>query len=395
MSLAEKMIKDNPEKYKTGAEVVEPEKVEEVVVEPEKVEPEVKTDFDTKAWIKNTLEYEYDDENQFKERWSSLTQAEQKAAELELEVEKHKKTLEEADSFYRDKYGLTDNEIRRLQIIKEFPDSDATLLTKVITSDFSKTYKEDPIKVLTLQTMLKDSDIFDNEADAEKDVYRQFGIDTENVDENGSIVIPEDKIKALQKAAKNANREFDEIRNKIPIPEKTNLVAKKEEENKAIEENKTRLKNQWQSTFNNLADKALTKIKFEREVEKDGKKSKQVVFEFDVDENFRKEAASILKKEGLERFIQTGTEYSKDSEQKVVEMTSNRLRADYISKHFDEILLARENALLKEWADKEHEELHNPNKITGKLAPAKIKSKQEESHDAAMAKVAARFGIKH
>jgi hypothetical protein len=241
--------------------------------------------------------------------------------------------------------------------------------------------------------MLKDSDIFDNEADAEKEVYRTFGIDTDNVDENGVIIIPEDKIKSLQKAAKNANKEFDEIRNKIPIPDKTDLVAKKEKETKEYTEELERRKNQWQPTFKNLADKVLTKIKFEREVEKDGKKSKEVVFEFDVDENTRKETAKILKEAGLEAFAKTGTEYSKDAEQKLVEVTTDKLRRDYISKHFDEILLARENSLLKEWADKEHEELHNPNKITGKVAPTKVKSKQEEAHEAAMHQVGKRLGL--
>ena len=232
-----------------------------------------------------------------------MTIAEQKAAELESQIaakdaERQKLTIEYEDTFKK-KYNLNDNEIRRLLILKEYPDSDPSLLTKVITTDYTKAIKEDPMEVLIAKVRLDDPDIFDNDEDAEAEVYRMFNIDlNEKVkDEDGTVETYEDgtpkyvykdkdgvidlssKTKAMQKAAKEANKKFEEIRNKIPIPDKTNLEAEKAKLTKEQEETINRLTNQWTPTFKNLPDKALGKIKFERKTE-DGKKS-EVFFEFE------------------------------------------------------------------------------------------------------------------
>jgi hypothetical protein len=52
--------------------------------------------------------------------------------------------------------------------------------------------------------------------------------------------------------------------------------------------------------------------------------------------------------------------------------------------------LARETQLLKEWADKEHEELHSPNKITGRTGP-KVTTKLKAEHDAVDDKIGKRY----
>ncbi len=414
MSIMDELKASDPE-VKTELEVEKPGVVEEtpaeVIETTETTQVETST-FNPQTWFKEKLEIDFEDEAKFKEKWSSLTAAEQKAAQLEASIETEKanakKLVDEAETGFLKKYNLNENEIRRLLILKEFPDSDTTMLTKIITTDFSKSYKDDPVEVLIAKVRLDDPEIFDNDADAEAEVYRQFGIDPDAVkmengvamedddgkpiylykDKDGKLTLPDGRIKAMQKAAKEANKGFDAIRNKIPIPDKTDLIAAKEKETKEKTENNARLKTQWQPTFKNLADKALTKLKFERKTE-DGKKS-EVYFEFDVDENYRKEAARILNEVDLEQFISKGVEYSKENETKLVEAAQEELQAKYISKHFNQILLAREAQLLKEWADKEHEDLHNPTKITGRTGP-KTTTKLQAEHDAVEDKIGKRY----
>ena len=294
MSIMEELAASDPD---VKLDVKQNEPPADPPAEPEGAKPDAglenKSDtpdksFDPKTYFKEKLGIDYEDDEKFKERYSSLTIAEQKAAELESQIaakdaERQKLTIEYEDTFKK-KYNLNDNEIRRLLILKEYPDSDPSLLTKVITTDYTKAIKEDPMEVLIAKVRLDDPDIFDNDEDAEAEVYRMFNIDlNEKVkDEDGTVETYEDgtpkyvykdkdgvidlssKTKAMQKAAKEANKKFEEIRNKIPIPDKTNLEAEKAKLTKEQEETINRLTNQWTPTFKNLPDKALGKIKFER-----------------------------------------------------------------------------------------------------------------------------------
>lgn len=404
MSILDELQKADPD-VKLEQEVVEPEKVVEPNPPSGGLEPgseEEKPTFDPKTYFKEKFDIDFEDEAKFKEQYSSLTASQQRAAELETQIEAGKterqKLTEEYEDTFKKKYNLNDNEVRRLLILKEFPDQDVSMLTKIIETDFSKTYKTDPMEVLIAKVRLEDSDIFDNDADAEAEVYRQFGIDPDAVkmengvpvedeegnpvylykDKDGKLTLPDLKVKAMQKAAKEANKKFEEIRNKIPIPDKTNLTEEKEKLTKEQTDKNTRLTNQWTPTFKNLPDKALGKIKFER---KNAEGKSEVFFEFDVDENFKKEAAKVLIETDLHNFISKGIEYSKEDEQKFVELATESLQKRYLTKQtVTAMLLARENQLLKEWADKEHEDMHNPLKGTGRLGP-KVTPKLQAEHD--------------
>ena len=371
------------------------------------------TTFDPKTYFKEKLGIDYEDDDKLKETWSSLTQSQQKAAELEAQVAakevERQKLVDEYEDTFKQKYNLNDNEIRRLLILKEYPDSDPNLLTKVITTDYTKSIKDNPIEVLIAKVRLDDPDIFDNDEDAEAEVYRMFGVDLneKKKDENGDVETYEDgspkyvykdqdgtinlssKAKAMMKAAKEANKHFEEIRNKIPIPEKTNLAEAKEKLTKEQEEKINRLKSQWEPTFKNLPDKALGKIKFERKTE-DGKKS-EVFFEFDVDENFKKEAAKVLMETDLKNFVSTGTEYSKDVEQAFVGKATESLQNRYLTKQtVTAMLTSFENQLRKKWADEQHEELHNPLKTAGRTGP-KITDKLKADHEKVEDEIGNRF----
>ena len=360
--------------------------------------------FDPKTYFKEKLGIDYEDDEKFKERYSSLTIAEQRAAELESQIAakdaERQKLIDEAEDTFKSKYNLNDNEIRRLLILKEYPKSDPELMTKIITRDFSKDIKDNPIDVLIAKVRLDDPDIYEDDASAEERVYEMFNIDLdarklENgvpsededgnpvylyKDKDGNITIPPAKTRAMQKAAKDANMSFEEIRNKIPIPDKTDLIAKKEIETKEQKEKNDRLRSQWEPTFKNLANKVLDKIKFERETPD---KKQEVFFEFDVDDAFKKEAHKILTETDLNTLISKGIEYSKDAEQKLLEGATEVLQKRYLSKKVvTAMLLAREKQLEKAWADKDHIDSHNPMNGTGRTNPVKITDKLKAKHAA-------------
>ena len=370
-------------------------------------------EFDKKSYLKSIFDQDFEKDEDAIEHYRSLKTNAEKAAELEAQVAakeaERQKLVDEYEDTFKQKYNLNDNEIRRLLILKEYPDSDPNLLTKVITTDYTKAIKDNPIEVLIAKVRLDDPDIFDNDEDAEAEVYRMFGVDLneKKKDENGDVELYEDgtpkyvykdqdgtidlssKAKAMMKAAKEANKHFEEIRNKIPIPEKTNLAEAKEKLTKEQEEKINRLKSQWEPTFKNLPDKALGKIKFERKTE-DGKKS-EVFFEFDVDENFKKEAAKVLMETDLKNFVSTGTEYSKDVEQAFVGKATESLQNRYLPKQtVTAMLTSFENQLRKKWADELHEELHNPLKTAGRTGP-KITDKLKADHEKVEDEIGNRF----
>jgi hypothetical protein len=193
----------------------------------------------------------------------------------------------------------------------------------------------------------------------------------------------------MQKAAKEANKKFEEIRNKIPIPDKTNLAEEKAKLTKDEEDKINRLTNQWTPTFKNLPDKALGKIKFERKTE-DGKKS-EVFFEFDVDENFKKEAAKVLMNADLKNFVSKGTEYSKEVEQEFVGKATESLQNRYLTKQtVTAMLTAFETQLRKKIADEEHDTLHNPLKNAGRVGP-KITPEIERKNNAVDDQIGKRY----
>lgn len=350
--------------------------------------------FDKKGFYKSVFEQEFDDDEKAKEHYSSLKTRAEKAEQLEASIETEKaaakKLVDDAETEFLKKYNLNENEIRRLQILKLYPDADPNLMTKVITTEYGDTYKKNPIEVLKTKLMLDDSDIFDTEDKALRQIYKQYGIDPEVLDDNGKVQIEDDTMLSMQKDAKAATKYFEEIRSKIPIPAKTDIAAEREKENKEKTENITRLQKQWKPTFEKLADKALTSIKFEREIEKDGKKSKQVTFEFAVDENYRKEVTKVLMEVDLKNLAEKGVEWSKEAEQKLIDKALSELQSRYISKNFDQILLARENQLAKEWADKDHEESHHPLK-TREKTPPKITDKLKAAHEAVDDQIGKRY----
>ena len=359
------------------------------------------------------FENEFKSEDEVKSHVNSLKEKATKADQLALDMEAAKtearKMVDEAEDKFKAKYNLTDNRVRHLMIMKEYPDSDEKVIEKVITEDFSKTFKDDPVEVLKWKYRFEDPDIYDDDESAINAVYKKYGFNpdatTENEEgekiytnreggkENGDILIPSDLIKPLQKEAKEAIKVFNGIREKFPLPDKTNLTAEKEKVNKELKEKQDRLTTQWEPTFKNFADKELTKFKVEHEVEEDGKKTTKVRFEFDIPENFRKEAREVLKKAYLETLVRQGVEYSKEAEQTVIKQLKGKFDELIKAKYFDSMWEAHETQLRKELSDKTYKEVHNPNPLNTRVAPAKTDSEKKKRNEAVDDGIGKRFGL--
>jgi len=359
------------------------------------------------------FENEFKSEDEVKAHYNSLkekaTKADQMAADMEAAKTEAQKLVDEAEDKFKAKYNLTDNRVRHLMIMKEYPDSDEKVMEKVITEDFSKTFKDDPVEVIKWKYRFEDPDIYDDDDSAVSAVYKKYGFNPdateENVDmetvyvnreggkQNGDILIPSDLIKPLQKEAKEAIKMFNGIREKFPLPDKTNLAAEKEKVNKELKEKQDRLTTQWEPTFKNFADKELTKFKVEHEVEEDGKKSTKVRFEFDIPESFRKEAREVLKKAYLETLVRQGVEYSKEAEQTVTKNLKGKFDELIKAKYFDQMWEAHETQLRKELKDETYKEVHNPNPLNTRVAPAKTDSEKKKRNEAVDDGIGKRFGI--
>ena len=394
------------EKAKKSAE-------EQARLEAEKLEKEKKEKPENLKILSTFFENDFKSEDEVKTHYNSLKEKATKAEQLQAEIDTAKaeaqKLVDEAEDKFRAKYNLDDNKVRKLLILKEYPDADEKVMDKVITGDFSKTYKEDPIEVLKWKYRFEDPEIYDNDDAAVDAIYEKYGINPEETKENddgvtvyvnredgkadGDILIPANKIKLLQKEAKEAIKVFDGIRKKIPLPDKTNLTAEKEKVSTELKEKKDRLTTQWEPTFKNFADKELAKFKVEAEVEEDGKKVNRVLFEFDIPESFRKEAKEVLHKAYLETLVAKGVEYNKEAEQLVLKQLKGKFDELIKAKYFDQIWAARETQLRKEMADEVHKELHNPNPLNTRVAPSKSESDRKKHSDQVDDEVGKRFGV--
>ena len=114
-------------------------------------------------------------------------------------------------------------------------------------------------------------------------------------------------------------------------------------------------------------------------------------FEFDVDENFKKEAAKVLMNADLKNFVSRGTEYSKEVEQAFVGKATESLQNRYLTKQtVTALLTAFETQLRKKIADEEHDTLHNPLKNAGRVGP-KVTPELERKHNAVDDEIGKRY----
>ena len=417
MSAISDMMKDDPTiKLGGPGEVTEP--VKPAVVDPV-VEPIKDKDKDPPAPVDNLkifstfFENEFKSEDEIKSHYNSLKEKATKADQLQAEFDAAKteaqRMVDEAEDKFKAKYNLTDNRVRHLLIMKEYPDSDERVMEKVITEDFSKTFKDDPVEVLKWKYRFEDPDIYDDDESAVSAVYKKYGfnpdatkvndddetvyINREGGKEDGEILIPPDLIKPLQKEAKEAIKLFNGIREKFPLPDKTNMAAEKEKVSKETKDKQDRLTTQWEPTFKNFADKELAKFKVETEVEEDGKKVPKVRFEFDIPESFRKEAREVLKKAYLETLVKQGVEYSKEAEQTVTRQLKGKFDELIKAKYFDQMWEARETQIRTEMADERYQESHNPRPINTRMAPAKSESEKQKRNEAVDDGIGKRFGV--
>jgi hypothetical protein len=325
---------------------------------------------------------------------TSKTKAEESETAVKTAKEEAEKLIAEAEETFLKKYNLNDDVLKMQLLRKEFPDMPVEIAEALTTKDFMKTYKEDPIDVLVTKFMIDNPEIDDYEIALAK-IYRDHGIDAEDKDEKGIVNIDKDKMLDLTIEAKKSAKEIDAMKEKVKLPERTNIVAKKEAETKEQQEKTERIKTQWEPFFKNFADTHLAKIPFTREItDESGKKVSEVFFEFEVPDDYRKKVGDVLKKAGLENFAKGGIEHSKEAEKKLEKQLEKDLLGEAMKEFAVTAMIALGNAKDKQWADQDYYDNHNPRAISGKVNPeGKKLTQKEKDHAKSMDELGKRMGM--
>jgi len=333
--------------------VEEPEKNVEIVPTPE---------FDKKKFITSIFDQEFDDETQAAEHYRSLKQS-------ATETEAYKKKIEELEAGLDPlKYFANENEYKRQMLLKQFPEYDPQLLTTITVGDLDKL---SPIDIIALKYQLKDPDIYKSKESALKVINKTFGYDPELTFEE------QDEVTQLEilKSAKEAKKDFNEIKSKISLPEKVDLKAVNEKqaaENLAKQETlKVQLRPLLETIPLKLKDEKITL----KDIAADG--SETVVFEYQIDDDYIKEVEKEITKT-TEVLAQRGVDLNAMQKNKILEDTVKQLKDTYVAKNIDKVLKAFKTKLDKDYADREVNEYHNPRRPSQQEA-SKTDNVQQES----------------
>ena len=365
-------------------EPVEPTEPKEPVEPTEPVEPKEPTDPieqivpDRLKIASELFGQEFDDEETVAETIRSLKERDTQYQQMASELEELKAGVDPLQFF------VSEDEYKRQQMLKQFPDYDPMLITRVSREDISKLSDLDAIR---LHRRLKDSDVYQYDSDVDLLLKKELGLDADE-DINPDEFDRSSQVQ-LKKMGKDARRDFEKIRAEVKMPERVDLIAKKAEEQKAYEDHIATQKPLWERAVRDLP-KELNKVEFKYTDPES--KEEVVLYEHEIDDSFRKEVAKVLP-QAVELLSKSGKDYSKQTEKEEVTKIINTLKQKYVSDNMGKIMFAFRNKSAKEAADKEHEESHNPKKPNLSEAPVKQKTSQQLSKEKAEAIIEASFEL--
>ena len=355
---------------------VEPEtKIEQPAdppAEPEGAKPDAglkdKSDtpdkFDSKVYFKEKLGLDFENEDKFKEAWSSLTEKEKKLVDTEArlaQIEREKQDLETA--FHPEAMFKSDKSKERFnnliiydQLSAKMPDKDPELLLDVISKDYSKAYVDKSLDVLTKDLMLDNPEIYSNTDEAEDAILKEYGIGNQDAEidesgkiitsgknEDGDIVISDIDKKRMQVAAKNAISKWNGYKSQVEMPKEINLPADLKAKRDSEDLRKQKMTEATEPLFTKEIPAALKEaIKTQIVLhDEDGKETERMDFSYEVGENF---ATSKVVTDTLSvvrnSYIQQGIEWTNDVAAKAQKDVVDLLHGVYAYKNLGRIATA-------------------------------------------------------
>jgi hypothetical protein len=340
---------------------------------PEKPEPPKEVVTPDKVKIASELfGQEFENEEKVTETIRSLREWETKYTQAQQEIDELKAGIDPRQFF------VSDAELERQLLLKQFPQYDPVLITKVIAQDLAKMADVDAIR---LHHRLTAPEIYQSDEDVDLLLKKELGIDSEE-----SIVSTElDRTTQLQikKMARDARNEFGDIRSKIKLPEKIDLKAKKAEADAATKARQDKVRPICQQALQGMPAK-LDKLEFTH-VDPETKQNISL-YEHSIEDSFRKEVQDVLP-HAVEMMVKSGKDYTVQMVTEELNVMIGRLKQKYLVDNVNKIMFAFMRKLEKQFADKEHEEAHNPQKPNLQEAPQAQKTPAQLSKEKAEADI--------
>jgi len=356
--------KEEAEEGKPSAEAEtkpeEPEAKQEVVTD--KPDPTV----ERIKYVSELLEGDFDSEETIKETLRSLKEKATTYEQVLSELNELKSGIDPRQFF------VSEAEMKRQLMLKQFPDYDPLLITKVVKDDFSQMSE---LEAIRLHKRLTEPDIYQYDSDVDLLLKKELGIDPEEEISVGDL----DRASQLQikKMAKEAKQTFAKINTEVKIPERINVEAEKQKQLDAIRQKQDTQRPLWNRAVKDLPAK-LENIEF-KYTDPDTKQE-QVLFEYAIDEGYRKQVEKSLE-QVAELLVKSGKEYSLASEKQETEKMISALKQKYVTDNMGKIMFAYQKSIEKRLADKHHEEVHNPRKPEVKEAPVGQKTDKQAYMD--------------
>jgi hypothetical protein len=384
---------------------VEPETPKEPITpvdppaEPEGTKPDAgikdKSDtpdkFDSKTYFKEKLGLEFENEDQFKEAWSSLNSSktklvdtEKKLSEVEALKTEYEKAFKPEGIFKTEKgkKGFQDLVIYD-QLLEKMPDKDPNLLLDVISRDYSKAYVDSPVDVLVKDLMMNNPEIYSNADQAKDAVLKKYGITPGELDENDEpIPISDLDKKRMQVDAKETISKWNGYKSQVVMPKEVNLPEEVANKRASEETRKKTMTEATEPLFTKEIPSNLKEIKTEIILKgEEGEEPETINFDFEIGEGYAKSKAVTETLATVRNsYIQNGAEWTKEIEASVKEDVVQLLKANYLYKNLAQYSAALYEKAKTDEQDREFKRRGNPRPLRSdgtQKSPTKDQKKEQ------------------
>ncbi len=354
-----------PEKVVEPEKVTNPEKKDEPekVIEPEKKETVVPIDK-----LKIASEFfgeEFDSEEKITETIRSLKEKQSEADKLRKELDELKSGIDPAGFF------INEAEYRRQLLLKQFPQYDPELVTRVVLKDVDKM---DDLEAIRLYRRLSRPNVYKTDANVDLMLKKELGLESDSAidlsvaDETTQLMVKD--------LGETARTEFNKIKNSVKLPDKVNLEERKAKELSDKKASFDRNKPLWERALKDVP-KEFEKMGFKYTDPET--KQEITLYDHEIEEAFKKEVEKSMEK--VSELLAQSREWSGKTEKEEIGKIIFALKTKYLSENVNKIMYAFKKKTEKELSDKLHEEIHNPQKPNLNEKPTAEKSDTQKSKE--------------
>ena len=372
----EKPKEEKPEEKKPDGEGAVEEKPSEE--KPKAEEPKALDAPDTLSVVSNLLGQEFNTADEVSEYIRSLKEKETVLEELQRKYQELESGVDPLQFF------VNETEYKRQIALKQFPDYDPTLITKVMQEGSDKLKDLDAVR---LHRRLTDPDVYESDADVDVLLRKELGVDAD--EEIDVTELDRTQLLQLKKFGKEARRDFAKVHSELKMPEKVDVKGQKEEALRALTEKQDTQRKLWKPALKDLT-KELDKIEFKYTDPET--KEEVVLYTHEIDKDFVREVEKVLP-QMADLLVERGVEYNRTAEKEEKAKMVGALKNKYLAENVNKIMFAYGKQVEKNHADKQHKESHNPREPNLQERPTEEKSVTQSSKEKLEADILRSYGV--